>query len=171
MKNRTLIVLLVAHLCSGMALTCAASDIQVMLSDGRDTASSGNLDSAIRAAKRAQSPVYVVALKGSESDPKALATIASATGGRLTKASQSGSLGEIFGALASELQSGYEVTFESRKPNTPDLEVRIEVEAQGASPRPGKSSGSPASRRLRRGPASASLKCPSGGGTGSRSGR
>jgi tight adherence protein B len=103
----------------------------VVLSDGKDTASASDLNAAVAAARDARAPVYAVALKASDYDPKALGTIANATGGRLASVQQSAAFDAIFGALAAELQQGYEVTFVSNKPNTPDLEVRIAVDGAG----------------------------------------
>jgi tight adherence protein B len=100
----------------------------VVLSDGKDTVSSTNLDMAINAALKARISVYVVALKSGDYDPDPLRAIANATGGRLTSAQQSSSLGELFGAIATELNTPYEVAYTSRKPNTPDLEVRIAID-------------------------------------------
>jgi len=102
--------------------------VVVVLSDGKDTVSGTNLDTAINAARESQVSVYVVTLKSADYDPKPLRAIANATGGRLTSAPQSSSLGEIFGAIATELNRPYQVTYSSEKPNTPDLEIRVAVD-------------------------------------------
>ena len=103
----------------------------VVLSDGKDTVSSAKLGAAVDATLKGAAPVYAVALRSSDYDPKALGSLASASGGRLTSAKDSGSLVGIYGAIAEELQSGYEVSFTSKKPNTPDLEYRMSVEGAG----------------------------------------
>jgi len=99
----------------------------VVLSDGKDTVSSTNLDTVIDAALKARISVYVVALRSSDYDPDPLRAIANATGGRLTSSQQSSSLSALFGAIATELNTPYEVVYTSKKPNTPDLEIRIDL--------------------------------------------
>lgn len=100
----------------------------VVLSDGKDTVSGTNLDTSVRAAQKAGVPVYAVALRSGDYDPKALAAIATASGGRLTNARNSLALVAIYGALAQELQHAYQVVYKSKEPNTPDLEIRLAVD-------------------------------------------
>jgi tight adherence protein B len=97
----------------------------VLLSDGKDTASATDLDTAIDAARKADTPVYVVGMNSSDYNPRVLQTIATATGGRLTSAKQPSSWAEIFGSIATEINAPIEVTYQSNKPNTADLEVRV----------------------------------------------
>jgi tight adherence protein B len=103
----------------------------VLLSDGRDTVSSTNLDVAVKRARQLSVPVFAVALKSPEYDPAALKTLARASGGRLTSAPSAASLVSIYGQLAEELQKSYLVSYVSRKPNTPDLDLRLALEGAG----------------------------------------
>lgn len=100
----------------------------IVLTDGKDTMSSATLDSDIAGARKLGVPVYVVGLKSSDYDPKTIASLASATGGRLVSATDSQSLVAIYGQLARELQRAYRVTYTSLSPNTPDLEIRMIVD-------------------------------------------
>jgi tight adherence protein B len=116
---------------TGLGLFAADSSnrrAMVVLSDGKDTVSNTNLDTAVSAARAHGVPVYVVALKSTDYDPASLRVLASATGGRLTNVQQSSSLAAIYGAISAELQRAYRVSYSSRKPNTPDLEIRIVLE-------------------------------------------
>ena len=61
----------------------------VLLSDGKDTVSSGKLGTAVDAARAAGVAVYAVALRSPDYDPKPIGSLASASGGRLTSAKDS----------------------------------------------------------------------------------
>jgi tight adherence protein B len=100
----------------------------VILSDGGDTVSATDLNTVVEAARNGHVPLYAVGIQSVGFDPKPLRTMASATGGRLTSVKGSSSLGTIFGALATELNRPYSVTYTSTQPNTPDLEVRVELD-------------------------------------------
>jgi len=100
----------------------------VVLSDGRDTVSATSLDTVVEAARSARAPIYAVGIQSSDYQAKPLQTMASTTGGRLTSARDSSTLGTIFGALATELNRPYSVTYTSTEPDTPDLEIRVEID-------------------------------------------
>lgn len=97
----------------------------VLLSDGGDTVSINSLAAATTAVRDRGTPVFVVALESSEYDPQTLAGLASASGGRLLSAQDSGDLATIFAGLARELTNRYLVTYTSAEPNTADLELDV----------------------------------------------
>ena len=103
----------------------AAERYVVALSDGGDTLSINSPDNAVKALKRAGAPVYAVALESPEYKPATLATIAKASGGRMTTARGSASLTSIYESISSELQLRYRVTYTSTRPSTPELDIFV----------------------------------------------
>ncbi|MHB1341431.1 MAG: VWA domain-containing protein [Coriobacteriia bacterium] len=105
----------------------------VLLSDGGDTVSGSSLDDAVRAVKEAGTPVYVVALTTSESNPNALRAVSEGSGGRFLPVVESGRLADLYQGIARELTSQYVVSYESAEPLTTDLEVALTATAGGKS--------------------------------------
>lgn len=106
----------------------AQSDRQVtlvLLSDGGDTVSVNTFDNAVSAVKAADVPVFAVALESGEWDPKALQTLATASGGRYLATADSRELTSLYESIARELTSRYLVTFTSLAPNTKDLDIAV----------------------------------------------
>lgn len=97
----------------------------VLLSDGSDTVSSASLAKAISMVKRSGAPVYAVALKSSEFNPKALGFVAKDSGGRLVPVARSEGLSVLFEGIAREIQGAYELKYTSVRPSTKDVEVDI----------------------------------------------
>ncbi len=97
----------------------------VLLSDGTDTVSGASLGRAIDEVKRAGVPVYAVALKSPEFNPKALAIIAKDSGGRMLSANASDELGALFEGIARELRDSFMVEYTSLSPATKDVEVDV----------------------------------------------
>lgn len=99
----------------------------VALSDGGDTVSISNADAAASALVAAETPIYAIALTSPEYTPSTLEAIARLANGRVTTASGSESLADIYEGIAEEMQARYEVEFESAKPNTMELTLDVTV--------------------------------------------
>lgn len=97
----------------------------VLLSDGGDTQSINKLDTAMNSLKGSAIPAYVVALSSPESDPKTLELIARESNGRLMPVADSAKLSQLFTEIAREIQTRFEITFESAEPNTADIEIAV----------------------------------------------
>lgn len=97
----------------------------VLLSDGGDTMSRTSLDEAVRKTRDAGIPVYAVSLPSFEADPEALRMIASQTGGRQVALSDIAVLPALYRDIATEIQTSYVVVYQSRRPQTKDLEIEV----------------------------------------------
>ena len=97
----------------------------VVLSDGGDTASEATLREAATALKARTLDLYVVSLETTESDSRALRTIAKASGGRVVSASDPSALEGVFRQVASQLVNRYELSFESTGGGTTELDVSL----------------------------------------------
>lgn len=105
----------------------------VLLSDGGDTVSRVKFSDAMDIVAKSKAPVYAVALKSGEYNPRALNSLAAGSGGRLVSAAKSAELAVRFEGIARELGSVWSVTYESAKPRTKDLEIDVTAKAGGAS--------------------------------------
>ncbi len=103
----------------------------VLLSDGGDTASSGTLDDAVAALEQSGIPLFAVGLETSETDMDVLATLASRARGRLIGVGSSAELADLYGGIARELTTQYQVEFDSAIPSTKDLELVVATESAG----------------------------------------
>ncbi len=99
--------------------------VVVLLSDGGDTVSRIKLDTAIKELKSAKAPVLVVALPSAEADHSVLRSIASQTGGRFAGIKSADSLVQVYQGLARQLQTGWKLTYVSRRPSTKDLDIEV----------------------------------------------
>lgn len=97
----------------------------IVLSDGADTASRATFDRAIERASDSGAPVYAVALKSGEYNPRALELVAGKTGGRLVPVARAEALAKEFETIAKEINSVWGVTYRSANPRTKDLEIDI----------------------------------------------
>jgi tight adherence protein B len=101
----------------------------VALSDSKDTMSINSPDNATRALKRAKVPLYAVALGSSTYKTSTLATMARASGGRMTTAKGTAILSSIYQSIAEELQSQYRIEYRSTRPSTPELDILVRLGA------------------------------------------
>jgi Flp pilus assembly protein TadB/predicted lactoylglutathione lyase len=84
--------------------------ILILLTDGRDLGSRSSLSQAIAAAQKANVVVYSIAA-GTRADMEPLATLASATGGRLFDAADATSLGATYRTLSRELDRTWQLSY------------------------------------------------------------
>jgi tight adherence protein B len=89
------------------------SRVLVLLTDGRDRGSRNTLAQATDAAQRAHVIVYAIAA-GAGADRAPLASLASATGGRLFNASDATSVGEAYATLSRELDRTWQISYMSQ---------------------------------------------------------
>lgn len=110
----------------------AGSRAIVLLSDGGDTMSAATLDSTAKVLQGAGAPVYGVALQTKEYNLSALQSLTRVSGGALVSVSASAQLSDMFTRIARQIQSPYEITYKSNRPETKDLEIDVTV-TSGAS--------------------------------------
>jgi tight adherence protein B len=98
----------------------------ILLTDGRRTTGSTDLDAAIAAAQGARVTVFAVGLRGEATDDPTLERIASGTGGTYAGAS-SASLDDAYSSLADRLTRQYLVTYRSKAPVGTTSTVKVAV--------------------------------------------
>jgi hypothetical protein len=98
----------------------------ILLTDGRRTAGSTDLDASIAAAHRARVTVFPVGLRGDATDAPTLQRIADGTGG-LYAGATSASLDAAYASLADRLTRQYLVSYRSKAPigTTSTVEVTV----------------------------------------------
>lgn len=97
----------------------------VLLSDGGDTASTGTLDQAVKAAQAKGMPILAVALQSPEFNQHSLKLLTSRSGGRLMSIADSAKLSDYLGSLAREISSVYQVTYRSLRPTTKNIDLDV----------------------------------------------
>lgn len=107
----------------------------VLLSDGGDTASGVDLDTAVGSVAAGRARVDVVELASSESNTAALARLAGAAGGRLVPAGDPAALDAIYRDIATTLANQYRVSYRSESTGRTELEVSIDHAGVTASAR------------------------------------
>lgn len=113
---------------AGLAQLPAAPETRrviVLLSDGGDTSSTNALEPTADALAGAKIPVFAVELRTVESNPAALETLASRTGGRVVAAGDPTALEGAFGAIAKQIVRQYAVTFRSSAHGPTDVDVTL----------------------------------------------
>ena len=96
----------------------------VVLSDGEDTSSLVSFDEVLELAKRSETSIYAIGLRGRDLDHVrgfneadfVLRQLAQETGGRAFFPKQIGELANVYGQIAEELSSQYTVGYTSRNP-------------------------------------------------------
>ncbi len=84
----------------------------MVLTDGRDTASTLTLEQAVQRVGRADTDVYAVALVTDQTDLAALEALVAPTAGRVVTAEDTASLTGLYDNIAAVLGSQYRITFE-----------------------------------------------------------
>lgn len=110
---------------SGMFSGTAQRNI-ILLTDGRNTAGTGDVTSAVAAAKAAHVTIFSVGLEGADTDVSTLKQLSQLTSGTYASASPS-DLGAAYDSLASELSQQYLITYRSRAPYGTQARVKVEV--------------------------------------------
>jgi tight adherence protein B len=85
--------------------------VLVLLTDGSDTSSIATLDEAITAARKAGVTVYPIGIESSQFSPDALERLARETGGSYHPASSTSSLGNVYAAVARELERTWRLSY------------------------------------------------------------
>jgi Ca-activated chloride channel family protein len=96
----------------------------VVLSDGEDTSSLVSFDEVLELAKRSETAIYAIGLRGHELERQrgfneadfVLRQLAQETGGRVFFPKQVGELANVYGQIAEELSSQYTLGYTSRNP-------------------------------------------------------
>ncbi|MBV8980505.1 MAG: VWA domain-containing protein [Acidimicrobiia bacterium] len=85
----------------------------VIISDGKDTVSTGNFNQAKSAAQGAHATVYAVGLTGGDFDGAALQDLTSSTQGQYAQTADPAQLTTLFSQVQRSLQNQYQVTYTS----------------------------------------------------------
>ena len=96
----------------------------VVLSDGEDTSSLVSFDEVLELAKRSETAIYAIGLRGRETDRVrgfneadfVLRQLTQETGGRVFFPKQIGELANVYGQISEELSSQYTLGYTSRNP-------------------------------------------------------
>ena len=104
----------------------------VLLSDGADIGSLRSLDQAVAAAEEQQVRVFTVGLRSGAYDPAPLQSIAERTGGTYAEARSAAELAAVYEELGTQLAGEYLVRYRSGARPMSQVDVRIEVEGEGA---------------------------------------
>ena len=99
----------------------------IVLSDGGDTVSINSLASATDAVVGTGVPIYAVALESPEYNPEPLEALVTRSMGRMSSASDSSALNEIYADIAEEMQNQWVLIYTSEQPDTRDLELAVEI--------------------------------------------
>ena len=102
---------------TGVGLYTDRPDLQpnvVLLSDGKDTASTSTYDQAKSAAQGAHATVYAVGLTGGDFESGQLKDLAASTGGIYLETADPAALSGLYKQVQTSLQNQYEVTYQSK---------------------------------------------------------
>jgi tight adherence protein B len=83
----------------------------VVVTDGRDVSSSNTLQQAVAAAHAAHAAVYAIGIGGPSFTPDALRSLSRETGGSYRQVARTRDLGGVYGALASELDRTWQLSY------------------------------------------------------------
>jgi tight adherence protein B len=113
-----------------LSLTPGDNDVRravVVLSDGGDTASEATLDATTEAFAATSTSLFAVDLRTPESNPDALAALASATTGEVIAAGEPGALAAAFDEIAGQLVRRYTLTWESQAAGATEVEIVLSI--------------------------------------------
>jgi Ca-activated chloride channel homolog len=123
----------------------AARRLQIVFSDGFDTASWLSADDAIQAARRSGFAVYAVSVAEAGKSPAFLRDLCDATGGRLMEVESTWNLSSVFLDVLDEFRQRYVISYSPRevaKDGWHRLEVRARNRKATVKARPGYFAGS-----------------------------
>ncbi|HEX9889783.1 MAG TPA: type II secretion system F family protein [Nitriliruptorales bacterium] len=103
----------------------------VVFSDGGDTASQAELESAVAAAHAVDVPVSAVTLVTGESDLAALNRLTGATGGSTYQSADVAALDGAFTSVATELTNQYVVRYRSARADVDELDIQVRWSSAG----------------------------------------
>jgi VWFA-related protein len=116
----------------------------VVFSDGEDTSSLVSFDEVLDLAKRSETAIYTIALRGSDTNSRGfreaefvMRQLAQETGGRPFFPTKIEDLNNVYGQIADELASQYTIGYTSKNPKTDGAfrRVVVQIARQGAVPR------------------------------------
>ena len=110
-----------------------AARVLVVLTDGKDTSSAGNLAQATTEARRAGIAVYTVGIESSQFSPAPLKELAAKTGGTYRGARSSAELSAIYASIARELKRTWRLEYPTAARPGERLQLRALTTAGNAS--------------------------------------
>jgi tight adherence protein B len=96
----------------------------IILTDGKNTEPTSDLEAAVRAAKDAGVNVFTIALAGSDTDEETLRALAVRTGGQFASITTD-TLGAVYAGLARQLGQQFVVTYRSKAPFSTTVSVTV----------------------------------------------
>jgi tight adherence protein B len=96
----------------------------ILLSDGADTTSTRSLDAAVAAARRADTTIFSIGLRGSEIDIGALRRLARSTGGQYTAAAEAELTG-VYDQILTSLTQQYQITYRSQAAEGQEISLTV----------------------------------------------
>jgi tight adherence protein B len=120
--------------------------VLIVLTDGADTASNGDLAAAVTAARSAGVSVHAIGISSTQFSPAPLQALASRTGGVYRSASSTAALGSVYEAIAEELgrtwrmeyltaaRPGENLRLEARVPGVGEGSAGLAVPADAVAP-------------------------------------
>jgi VWFA-related protein len=116
----------------------------IVFSDGEDTSSLVSFEEVLELAKRSETSIYAIALRGDDSQPRGfreaefvMRTLAQETGGRAFFPKEIGDLDGVYSQIADELASQYSLGYTSANPRRDGAwrTVIVQLSQKGVTPR------------------------------------
>ena len=85
--------------------------VMIVLTDGADNASTGNLPAAIAAARAANAAIYTIGIEGEGFTPDPLQQLATSTGGQYYGASSTAALARVYQSIAAALKKTWRIQY------------------------------------------------------------
>jgi tight adherence protein B len=85
--------------------------VMIVLTDGADNASKGNLPGAIAAARAANAAIYTIGIEGEGFTPDPLQELATSTGGQYYGASSTAALARVYQSIAAALKKTWRIQY------------------------------------------------------------
>jgi tight adherence protein B len=104
----------------------------IVLSDGADNASTGTIERAKKAARKANAAVYTIGIEGHGFDPAPLLDIVSQTGGQYYGASSSSELRSVYASIAATLKRTWRIQYVTAARPGDRVRVAASVFGQGS---------------------------------------
>jgi tight adherence protein B len=104
----------------------------IVLTDGADNSSIGDINSAIAAAREANAAVYTIGIEGTGFTPDPLTQISAATGGQYYGASSTSALASVYRTIAATLKRTWRIQYVTAARPGDHIQVGASIVGQGS---------------------------------------